>query len=363
MRAAVFCAVVSGCGQPSQPATAFPGMTAFPAMTPFPAMTATPFPTTSAPIQARDLASALLTPADVAPDCQPTTVEAGSLHANVLYQVSAMPQPTGGKVKQNFLCAGAAVAVFFFAFGSDAEAISAAGIAGAQLWGGSGPSTEHPDEVLRSGPVLAVVSAQMPAPMVAVLSARRGFALERDGSVPASGPADVEPATLAALRAALDCAGAEERWCLALDRFGAGSPATPWHAPILGGSLHVVRGRLGAAPAAVNAEEVSYLIVRPDGVRYGEVTPSSPQETVQLQAVLGMIRNSTPVPPSDPVFQYVQSLASGTVAHATVVGRSLVYHPTNTVLIRDAGSDFVVLEVADAATTHAPFYVGIFPKR
>ncbi len=363
MRVAILWLAFAGCGQPAQPATAFPGMPVLPGMTSLPVMTPAPFPITSAPIQARDLASAQLGPADVFPLCEPTAIEAGSLHANVLYQVSMMPTPAGGKAKQNFLCGGAAGAVYTFAFATDAEAISAAGIAGAQLWGGPAPTSQHPDEILRSGPVLAIVSAANPATLVFILQGRRGFAPERGGGGAPAALADVDAATLAALRGSLDCQGVEQRWCSALDRFAAGSPATPLPTPILGGSLHAQRGRSASAPGATNEEEVSYVILRPDGVRYGEVTPSSPQETVQLQTILGMLRNSTPVPPSDPVYQYVQSLASSTVGPASVVGRSLAYHPSNTVLMRDVGTEIVVLEIADASPASRPFYVGIFPER
>lgn len=348
--------LAAGCGQSAAPSTASPTMTGFPAT----ALPMTALPATAAVPPARDLASAQLGPADVAPACQPSDTATGSLHANVLYEVSAMPTPSGGKARQGFLCGLTPGVVLYFAFSTDREATDAAGIAGAQLWGGPRPTAAHGDQVLRSGPVLAIVSSTSPQALVSILQSRRGFVYDYGGGAAppfeARAPVDLDAPTIAALRAAMACAAPPElRYCQALDRFAQGSPPSPWPTPMLGASIHVQPGP--------HLEEPGYLVVRPEGLRYGEVTASSPEEAAQMRAVVAMLGAGAPVPPTDPVHRYVQSLASEPVGTASAVGRSLHTHPTNGVFVRDVGTEMIVVEVADVSPRTAPFYVGIFPKR
>ena len=110
---------------------------------------------------------------DLGGDCKPAADYPGSIHAGSSYNMPLFAEPVA-KDKQSFECSGHRAAVFLLDFGTEQQASIVTGGFGARLWGGPGPSPMHPDELLVSKSVLAIVSGPGANPLVAALE-KKGF--------------------------------------------------------------------------------------------------------------------------------------------------------------------------------------------
>ena len=286
----------------------------------------------------------------------------GSLHAEVLYGAGVPTSATRpAALRQTWLCPRGAVALYYYDFGSGAEATSAVEFMSASLWGGPGPTAEHPDLIftLPPGGLVVVVSGQ-PQPILSaalVLMARRKMKRYAGAQgVPVTRSAGIDLMGVARrLRGPLQCEKKDSEWkgyCDALDRWPAGKP---YLGPRLGLAGRSVLATVARAPV----EEASFLVIDPKGVKYGTIKPENDEERGQVRDLLALLRGGKPVPPTNPVQAYGSSLTQRPLPPADLVDNAQHYRSSNDGFVRDCGDTIVVLE-SDGSTPG--LYIGIFRK-
>jgi hypothetical protein len=221
-----------------------------------------------------------LADADVAPDCKPGKDYAGSIHAAVAYDVDVFAKPKS-KEKQVFDCGSKPAALFLLELG-EKDAKSYADAYGAQLWGESGPTAEHDDELLVGKGVVAMVSGPGSAPIVARLE-KKGFAKHRLTPLEAgTGPIEDQFA------AAIDCSAKSNdplrAWCPATQVKKAGFKAPPKMTTFVGLTAAVKKGA-NVRKALLEMVAVSALSVGGGKIFVQDITPENDGEKRQLMEV------------------------------------------------------------------------------
>jgi hypothetical protein len=250
--------------------------------------------------------------------CAPTNTEVGSLHATVGFDTQLVK--AGSKLKQPLECSGKKVTLFISELDSEKAVGIAANFTGPQLWGDSGPSAEHSDELMTKGPLLVVISGPGVAAAATALSAQ-GFKVWREQ--PSRG------AALDRLRTELDCkSGSKDPlrgWCPAARIAGAGFTAPKGDAVYLGVSAPLPDD-VELRPALLAATRISTLAFSKGHVYVSDVKPDNEDEKRQLAQVaasVGLALKSTDkqrtVAVSKDLLGYLGTLAGLAVRKGAVV--------------------------------------------
>ena len=297
--------------------------------------------------------------------CQVGADHPGSLHAATI--PGTLLEPALATLHLSYVCGDAPVALYLYDFGSAAKVPAQLAFLGARLWGGPGPSAEHPDELLHAGSVVAVVSGQRPGKLTMLLVGKKQMQRHVTSGVIGSVDGDrvperdLLPADLARIKGYVGCAGNPARgvYCAALDRFEQGKPIAATVGGLAGISLRV---DLDPAKQPVRwSEEADFLVTDASGAVYGNVKPTSDDEARQVADFIAAIKTGKPVPASHPIPSYARSLTGNRPTHPTrVLGRSTAYGANSVVYLRDTGAQLVIVETFKSDRL---FYIGVFPRR
>ena len=214
------------------------------------------------------------------PGCKASKQESGSLHASTSFEVTVTTPKS--KLKQQLDCGGKTVTLFISEFATPALADEAANLTGPQLWGGTAPTAEDPDELLLKGTMQVVISGPALRSAADALAAK-GFKPWRGGA-----PTDV----LERVAKALDCKPASKdslrAWCAASMTSSAGFKSAKNDTVLLGISTPLAASK-EVREELLRATRVSALAFSNGKVRLTDVTPDNDAEAKQLLEVAGEV--------------------------------------------------------------------------
>jgi|GEM_PF-3211259 len=284
----------------------------------------------------------------------------GSLHAATL--PATLMEPAVGTLMRSYVCGAEAVAVYFYEF-APAQVEGQAAFFGARLWGGPGPTAEHPDEVLFSSVAVVVVSGARPGKLTSLLIPKKqlkryapsGVIGSVDGD--RSAESDLSPADVTRIEGLVGCAK-RKFYCAALESFANGKPITLAPKGVAGITLRI---DLDEAKQPVRwKEEADFLVTDTTGAVYGTITASNPEEQLQIDLYVVAVQRGIKVK-ANPLADYAESIVGKRPTHPTqVLGRSTVYGANSVVYLRETSSATVVIETFRSDRL---FYIGVFPRR
>ncbi|MEW5847778.1 MAG: hypothetical protein AB2A00_03150 [Myxococcota bacterium] len=291
-------------------------------------------------------------PATPPAECRSVPMYEGSIHAGSIYAQPFL-EPRS-KTHQSLDCGSGPLAVYTLEYADSDEAERATAFFGARLWGGPGPSAQHPDELLRKGTVVVIISGANPAPLLPTYT-RQGFQPHRDNDATAIHvPQDISAQVLAEVRKRLDCA-TSPRHCAALDGFANGAPPLPMARPSIGSMVLLGPG------AGERREQLAWLIVDAGGLLSGDLRPENADEERQVRELLAMLSSGKAVPADHPLHALVASVAREKRRPTATAGRSITLEDGGDYWVRDVGNDVVVI-TAFQERGGVALVVGVFPR-
>jgi hypothetical protein len=109
-----------------------------------------------------------LDPKVLAPGCSPikgehpVSIQAATHYATVEKAPAVLFKPPRRKAYQSFKCASAKSTIYYYEYASVADLDAARGFTEGTIWGGEGPSAEHPELIIARDNVLVVISSRDP---------------------------------------------------------------------------------------------------------------------------------------------------------------------------------------------------------
>jgi hypothetical protein len=300
--------------------------------------------------------------------CTPSTKEVrGSLHAEVAFE-TAMDPPLS-KRKESYRCGERDAVALRMEYSTPAAARSACNLVGPQLWGGSAPTREHPDEVMTKDGSLVIVSGKAIDDLAAKLAAE-GHARWRPGAASGGGTASA----LDDLKATLDCGAASQdplrAWCVAVAEptSGFNFPATP---TTYVGITAAVKAGTPVRSALLGAVTVSALSVGAGRIKVTSITPDNEGEKKTLLKTAALISNvlksasTSNVEVGAALAGFLdglkKDLATAGKPVAATSGKPASYagaNPSEVALVQGKVDAYVVLEHANDGT-----WLNVFPIR
>jgi hypothetical protein len=309
--------------------------------------------------------------------CKPGKVDRSSLHASVLFK-TGMKQPKSKK-KEMFDCAGKAITLYRYVFATPKEAAQEAMVMGARLWGGSGPSMRHRDEVMVHGSEVVVLSPQ-PGPLRAYLAKMdyKPYRGKRSSTSPSHGGATMPapsglPPELVKLHRAARCPSRRapyRDWCHATLGWTRAKPAAIGPASKKDKTKVYVGFALPVAtvkPINFNRLHLVALVVRKDGDKtFGKILIVRPENDKEKQMVAKTVFNISTVFKNRsreaavpaPLLKFLQGVASKASFALTSSGNTWNLKGKLTARLRKAGPFWIALERAPKG-----LFVNLFTDR
>ncbi len=110
-----------------------------------------------------------LDPKAVAPACtaidgeHAVSIQAATHYATVEKAPAILFKPPTRKAYQSFECGGVKSTIYFYEYASKADLDAARGFTEGQIWGGKGPTAEHPEIIIARDNVLVIISSRDPS--------------------------------------------------------------------------------------------------------------------------------------------------------------------------------------------------------